>query len=281
MMMQFSRLVTELIRIRKSTRTFDGREPDLAAHQALLADIDAINSSQVIKGRFILTDTSDSAAGKPLKLGTYGIITGARCFLIGLVDAREKDALTFGNLFEQLILRATDLGLETCWLGGTFSKSDLARDLVLSDHEYIAAVSPVGYGKEKPRFFESVMRAVAGADKRKPWSEIFFTGDSTRPLAAADAGDYATPLEMLRLAPSASNKQPWRVVADGNRLHFYLCRTPGYGITGFDLQLNDIGIAKCHFELTAQEVGLDGRWQVLENVMGPAGWEYITSWTRQ
>ena len=34
------------------------------------------------------------------------------------------------------------------------------------------------------------------------------------PLTEEEAGDYQFPLEMLRLAPSAVNKQPWRVVAD-------------------------------------------------------------------
>jgi hypothetical protein len=80
------------------------------------------------------------------------------------------------------------------------------------------------------------------------------------------------------LGPSASNKQPWRVIRDDRAFHFFLCRNPGYEITGFDLQLNDMGIARCHFELSAHEAGLAGNWQVLENVMGPAGWEYITSW---
>ena len=278
--MQFSQPVTELIKIRTSTRTFDGREPDEAAFQLLAADVAAINLSSACKGRFILTGSAN-ASDKPLRLGTYGIITGARSFLIGLVDASEKDALTFGSLFEQLILRATDLGLQTCWLGGTFKKGDLANDLVLSEKEYIAAVTPIGYRKKKPCLLETAMRTFAGSDRRKPWQDLFFENDSTKPLTAEAAGIFATPLEMVRLGPSASNKQPWRVIRSDQTCHFFLCRSPGYGITGFDLQFNDMGIARCHFELSAYEAGLAGQWHALENVIGPAGWEYISSWVNE
>jgi hypothetical protein len=73
---------------------------------------------------------------------------------------------------------------------------------------------------------------------------------------------------MVRLGPSASNKQPWRVVVCGSVFHFYLERTPGYpgGLAKRllridDLQRVDMGIAMSHFELTAKELGLNGRWE--------------------
>ena len=74
-------------------------------------------------------------------------------------------------------------------------------------------------------------------------------------------------LEVVRWAPSASNKQPWRVVRGRKRWHFYLARTKGYGkglLTSLvklaDLQRVDMGIAMCHFELAAREAGIEGRW---------------------
>jgi len=72
-------------------------------------------------------------------------------------------------------------------------------------------------------------------------------------------------LEAVRLAPSASNKQPWRLVItaesriDLPRAHLYLQRTPGYG-TGLmskfvklpDIQMVDMGIALSHLVLVAR-----------------------------
>ena len=56
---------------------------------------------------------------------------------------------------------------------------------------------------------------------------------------------------MVRLAPSAVNKQPWRVVADSKGFHFYLQRSKGFNREGRpDMQQVDMGIALCHFMST-------------------------------
>jgi hypothetical protein len=279
--MLFSKPVTELIQTRVSTRTFDGRAPEPAALQILADEIAAINASGVCACRWLLVGIGADVAGQVLKLGTYGVISGARAYLIGLINADSPDALNFGRLFEQLVLRATDLGLQTCWLGGIFRKSDLLRSLQLEPNEHIAAISPLGYRQARPRLLETAMRAAVGADQRKPWSALFFNGDVSVPLSKGAAGKAATPLEMVRLGPSASNKQPWRVIMADGQLHFYLCRTPGYAgrlVSAFDLQLNDLGIAICHFELAAAEIGLPGYWEKRTGTHGPSDWEYVQSW---
>ena len=59
---------------------------------------------------------------------------------------------------------------------------------------------------------------------------------------------------MVRLAPSAVNKQPWRAVAYDNAVHFYLKRSKGFNHNEkLDMQMIDMGIALCHFDLTAKE----------------------------
>jgi hypothetical protein len=78
---------------------------------------------------------------------------------------------------------------------------------------------------------------------------------------------YGKALEMVRISPSASNRQPWRVVQRGRVWHFYLRRTPGYppGIAKSlfnlaDLQRIDMGIAMSHFALPLLESGVSGSW---------------------
>ena len=94
-------------------------------------------------------------------------------------------------------------------------------------------------------------------------------------------------LEMVRLGPSASNRQPWRVVKGGEKWHFYLQRSPGYQerrlvklYTTADLQRIDMGIAMCHFELTLKELGLEGKWVVEDpsSVEGDGFLEYSATW---
>ena len=87
------------------------------------------------------------------------------------------------------------------------------------------------------------------------------------------------PLEMVRLAPSAVNKQPWRVVIADNAAHFYLKRSKGFGHeTDLDMQKIDMGIALCHFALTAKESGLDVRLTQMDSISGSeSDMEYIAS----
>ncbi|HEY8892576.1 MAG TPA: nitroreductase family protein [Clostridium sp.] len=278
--MEFQKSVIELIKMRKSSRTFDQTNIKSITLKSLEDYITKINEETKLRARFILTQSNDNDGRKVKKLGTYGIITGANSFIIGIVDKEEKDALEFGYLFEKIVLFATDLGLQTCWLGGTFNKGNFEQNINLLDNEFIPIVSPVGTKKEKPRVFESAMRAVIGANKRKPWSELFFEIDTLVPLNEENEGEYAVPLEMVRLGPSASNKQPWRIIKDKNAYHFFVCRTKGYGLTGFDMQKNDIGIAKCHFELSANELGLKGTWEKMKNINTPNDWEYICTWSK-
>jgi len=107
------------------------------------------------------------------------------------------------------------------------------------------------------------------------------------PLYRNEAGAYAQVLEMVRIGPSASNKQPWRIVKNGDFWRLYLRRTAGYrhdplkqylGLA--DMQRLDMGIAMCHFELTAKELSLDGQWVVEEELdkFPLPNREYIVSW---
>lgn len=86
---------------------------------------------------------------------------------------------------------------------------------------------------------------------------------------------------MLRLAPSASNKQPWRILKSEDAFHFYLKRTQGYNKMGkgTDLQKLDIGIAMSHFEIACKELKLKGEWTNMNpKITSPEIDEYCVTW---
>jgi hypothetical protein len=218
-------------------------------------------------------------------LGTYGFIQGATGFIIGVMQDGAKNLEDFGYCMEQVVLFATDLGLGTCWLGGTFNRSTFAARAGLRAGEQMPAVAAVGHISSRRGLMSRIIRRGAGADRRYPWSNLFFRERLGQPISAADAGAYAPILEMVRLAPSASNKQPWRIVRDGSAWHFYLQRTAGYRGTARlgrvpDLQRADMGIAMCHWELSAQETGLHGHWVIQEPAIARPGdlAEYVATW---
>ena len=132
---------------------------------------------------------------------------------------------------------------------------------------------------------ESVIRRQAGADQRLPWERLFFDGTFDAPLSRDAAGPFATVLDMVRIGPSASNKQPWRIVKTGDVASFHAAHagyaTRNQSLLGIaDMQRLDMGIAMCHFALTAEELGLRGTWTLREPAIEKpdALTEYIASW---
>ncbi len=111
------------------------------------------------------------------------------------MDKDDNNALEFGYAFEKIIFFSTDLGIQTCWLGGTFNKENFQEMSGLNENEFIPIISPLGYKKEKQRVFETAMRATIGADKRKPWSELVFN-KSMLPLNENDESEFKVPLEI-------------------------------------------------------------------------------------
>ena len=287
--MAFSKPITEIIHERYSCRSYEER-PIAAENRRKLSKI----ASSVGAGplgtspRFELVAATGEDREALRGLGTYGFIKGATGFIVGATREPERGTEDYGYLMELIILHATDMELGTCWLGGSFTKSSFAARIGAHDDEVVPAVVAVGYSAQRPRSVDSVMRRAVGSDRRLPWQDLFFDGSLVTPLSREEAGEYAVPLEMVRLGPSASNKQPWRVVKIDNSWHFYLARTRGYGQgllmrnwTRGDMQRLDMGIAMCHFEQTARELGLVGRWVLNEPEIGSLDQltEYTATWT--
>jgi nitroreductase len=276
--------IIETIKTRKSCRTYSNRaiEPDKIAElrQFLISHTKTPFGSKVC---FHLIDFNDRETGELKNLTTYGVITGARQYILGTVQKQGRAMEDYGYSMEKNILKSTSMGLGTCWLGGTFKRSGFAEKICISEGEVLPAISPVGYSKDKRSVVDKVFRFVAASDKRKPWNELFYLHDTDAVLEDHDAGRFKTILECVRIAPSASNKQPWRIIKCKGRdtFHFYLKKTPGYGNIGKEIKLQnvDMGIAMCHFELSADELGIKGEWNVITPQITPEGMEYIVSWT--
>jgi len=201
---------------------------------------------------------------------------------VGILTPSERGFEDFGYLFESVLLFITSCGLGTCWMGGTFDSFLFSEKTQLHENEIIPAVSPIGLVAGRRTLVDSAFVLFAGSRQRKAWDDIFFHDTFDNRLSRDSAGAYAQALEMLRLAPSASNKQPWRIIAKGGCFHFYLTRTRGYQkiFRTSDLQRIDMGIAMFHFEQTARESGLAGKWENRDPgiTVLPERTSYVVSW---
>lgn len=280
--MYFDKPAAEIIKARTSVRTYRKQPLTPEIKERIHAYLQGLEGPFQVNTRIELIDSETALSQSNAKLGTYGVIRGASSFLAAAVEKADKSLEELGYVLEKAILFATSLGLGTCWLGGTFSKSEFSRALKLAEHEYMPAVTPIGYPADSRSFVDAFMRFAAGSKNRKSWEELFYEENFGESLKQAKAGKYSVPLEMVRLAPSASNKQPWRIVRSGKDFHFYLQHTKGYAkMLAFDIQRLDMGIAMCHFEHAAVEEGIKGEWRVMKVDTGnlPEGMEYIVTWT--
>jgi hypothetical protein len=285
--MLYSKPVTEIIEKRFSCRTYIDKpiaEEDRERLSDYLSAIGAGPFGAAVRFKLIAATDEDRKALKGL--GTYGFIKGATGFIVGAVGPSLKNLEDYGYMMECAILSATDMGMGTCWLGGSFTRSRFAKKISATVEELVPAVTSVGYILTKEQSGVTT-RQLVGGHNRRPWENLFFREKFGIPLLPDEADPYAVPLEMVRIGPSATNKQPWRIIKDGNSWHFYMQRTRGYGNTlAFkllniaDLQRVDMGIAMCHFEMTAGELGLKGKWDIKEpKIEKPTSLcEYTASW---
>jgi nitroreductase len=165
---------------------------------------------------------------------------------VSTLDTPEA-LINTGFLFQQLDLYIQSLGLGCCWVGLGKSRKPAPEGLTHT------ILMPFGIAAEP------VWREDVSQFNRKALAEI---------------ADQADPrLECVRLAPSATNSQPWYFIREGDDLHVYqIVQGPLKRMTLGKMNCIDMGIALCHLALTGQG---DFTLQQLENAPRPQGYTYI------
>ena len=260
----------DIIKGRRSVRTFDGnriKDEDLSKLKEYIADI---KNPFDIPVDFVLLDAEEHGLSSP-------VLSGEKTYVAGIVKKGEYADVAYGFSFEKLVLYAWSLGIGTVWIGGTMKREVFEKAAGLQDGYMMPCVSPLGYPAKKKSLKESMMRKGVGADSRMPAEKLFFSGSFDTPLVPG--GDFAELAEMVRWAPSAVNKQPWRVVVCGDKYHFFEKKDKGYiGEKVGDLQKIDVGIALCHFVMGMESQGKTPLVTISDpGIEAPAATEYIAT----
>ncbi len=295
----------QTIMTRKSIRTYDGK-PVSAEHRKDIEEyMKDIRNPFNIPVEFMLLDADAHNLSSP-------VLSGEQLYVTGTVEKKPYADVAFGYSFEKLVLHAWTLGLGTVWIGGTMKRELFEAAAGVKEGEMMPCVSPLGYPAKKKSLKETMMRKGVGADNRIAADELFFDEKWGQPLetdggiaadgdaadggiaadgGAADSGiaadgggeveasAVAELLEMVRWAPSAVNKQPWRIIRRDGVYHFYEKKDKGYEHpnTG-DLQKIDVGIALAHFTMGLEEQGLHAEVTVSDpGIEIPGDAEYIAS----
>ena len=152
----------------------------------------------------------------------YGKFSGVSNY-IAIVGKKEKDLEEKAGYYgEKLVLKAQELGLNTCWVALTHGKS---KSVINADEKEVIIIS-LGYGANDGNPHKS-KRITDLSDLKDNDPEWFKRG-----------------VEAALLAPTAINQQKFYIARDGNKVSLSV-----RGI-GTNTRI-DLGIVRCHFELGA------------------------------
>lgn len=237
--MRLSPALGEIIPKRKSTRSYTGEAlapEQLDALRTRLGSLTPLFPD--IPVRLEIVDASQVRCMQPWKTPHF----------IAAATQDTPDAfINVGFLLQQMDLTLQSTGLGACWVGLGRPKSDVPKGLI---H---AILMPFGIAAEP------VLRDSVEQFKRKSPEEIADTPDPR--------------LECVRLAPSATNSQPWYFVHQGEGLHVYQVEQgPLKRMTLGKMNCIDMGIALCHLAVTCQG---DFTLQRQEDAPAVEGYTYI------
>jgi len=179
-------------------------------------------------------------------------VTEAPYYLAFIADTNRPNVqASAGYIGEGVILEATALGLNSCWVGGFFKRESVMNQIDLKDNEQILAITPIGYSKEE----SDRVGTSAKKYRRKDLTKLIISQESKV------SNWVALALEAARVAPSAANRQPWRFQIDENSITVSSSSTrEGFGVS----RRLDCGIAMLHLELGALVNGIKGSWKFLD-----------------
>lgn len=211
--------IMEAMKARHSVRQYEEREIEPALLQELQAEADACNRESGLHIQ-IVTNEPKAFSGFMAHYGSFSGVTN----YIAMVGPRGKELdEKCGYYGQRLVLKAQQLGLNTCWVAMTYSKVPSAFQI--GEGEKLAVVISLGYGKNQ-----------GAAHKVKTVSEVSNVSDATPDWFKAG-------VEAALLAPTAMNQQKFTLTyADG--------KVTAKAGMGFYTRM-DLGIVKYHFELGA------------------------------
>ena len=194
--------------------------------------------------------------------GYNQFLVGAPQYMVLMSEKHDLAGMNAGYMMQDLILKATDMNLDTCWL--TFTSSDDIKDVLGIDSGLeVAAIAAFGYGVRSTRRLRLNMRSMSDVDivaqhrymePKRSVKDLAFLNSwgGTRNLDAY-IGFFDDMLwEALyaaSLSPSYLNRQAYGFLLDQGQIH--LVRRPDSYTTKIDGELS-LGIVLLHFTAVAE-----------------------------
>ena len=208
----------EAMNTRHTVRKFDGTPLSDADKQSLNSRIDELNAKLGLS--IVLTESEKTPLNMMGKLVLGG--EGVSTYFILAADEKTDAEELLGYASSDLILYAQTLGLNTWWMGGTFNRKLVSA---IVPGKMVTGIIAVGHGKTQGVPHKS----------KTPDMVSSYSGEAPE--------WFNNGVKAALLAPTALNKQAFRIEGSGNKVRLTYKSGPMSG--------SDKGIVKHHFELGA------------------------------
>ena len=224
--------IQEAIEARHSVRAYKDQPLTEEVAKRLEEEIAAVNQ----RGHLHIQLIQNEPKAFQGTLAKYGKFRNANNYLVMAGKRAEDLDERVGYYGEHLVLLAQTLGLNTCWVGLSYSK--VPGTYVLKDGEKIACYIAIGYGETQ-----------GVGHKIKTVEQVSNASDATPSW-------FRKGVEAALLAPTAVNQQKFsfEYVGMSNNRHQVRAKK-GFSMIGYTQM--DLGIAKYHFEVGAGKVNFE------------------------
>jgi len=238
------------ISLRHSQRKYSGEVPDESVTSRIENVCTEFTPFPGVRSVLVREPANDVFKGA---VGQYFFkVTKAPYYIAFIGDMTETHVqASAGYIGEGVILEATSLGLNTCWVGGFYKREAVLNQIDLKDNEQLLAITPIGYSRER----EDRVGNSTKKYRRKDLNKLILSREE-------DIGNWTDSiLEAARVSPSAANRQPWRFTISKDAITVSCNnKREGFGVS----KRLDCGIAMLHLELGVLVAGLKGQWEFLE-----------------
>lgn len=209
----------EAMKARHSVRQYQSKPLEDGVISELQAEIDACNQEGRMHIQLIINE-SKAFDGFMARYGKFSGVTNYIAMIGKKGPSLDEKCGYYG---ERLVLKAQQLGLNTCWVAMTYSKIKTAFSI--DTGEKLCVVIALGYGENQG--VEHKSKSISEVAKVKGQMPDWFKKG----------------VEAALLAPTAMNQQKFLFTLDGRQV------SAKAGV-GFYSKI-DLGIVKYHFEIGA------------------------------
>jgi len=211
----------EAIKKRHAVRQYRDEKIEGKIKKELLDFIDNVNKESGLNIQLCLDNEEIFNGGFLTRFTSFKNVKN--CIAIVGKKSKDLDEKT-GYYGEKIVIKATQLGLNTCWVAGAYNKSK--TNVEIEKNEKLVIVIAIGYGVDngKAHKVKSIEKLGYAKDEMPQW--------------------FKKGLKSAQLAPTARNQQKFKfILLDDNIVKAETS-------FGFFTKI-DLGIAKYHFEIGA------------------------------